>query len=935
MKPTKMMVESINNLIKKYENTPKTIKFDEKKTFEEFIKPLFCFLGWDFSKNSSEVISVNNVSKNKADYIFQIEDIQKFVLKIVPLEENIDDAKWIIPPATYAFNKGITWTIITNFKKIKVLNSEVKGKTPSKMQWFELDYNNFILKDYDRFAYLLKISFERDILDEEGEFFSKKQKKTPVGKQLLEDLLKFSDKLSNNILKNNSTKNLSSEEINEAVHKIMNRLIFMRACGDRGLEQKHLIVNLREWEESKDEKLVRYLRELFDYFEENYGGTIFSHHLCDKLEIDDNILKQVIEGLYISEEKSIQYDFSIIESDVLGAMYEQYLRFLRTEEKEIDIETSFRKDQGIFYTPNFVVDYMIENTLGKLIENKKLNRSKIRILDPACGSGTFLIKAYDFLYANYVKKDKFVQTQISTDIEGGVYSKKVQILKENLFGVDLDKVATEIIQLNLLLKITEKKQHLPILQQNIRHGNSLIENEKYDEFPFKWKEEFHQILNNEKGFDIIIGNPPYVRQEKILPIKSALESNFEVFNGKADLYIYFFERSLKLLKDGGYLAFIVSNKWMKTEYGLNLRTYLKEFFIENIIDFGDTQIFKNATTYPCIIILKKIKKVNREIKACRIDHTNFKPFSKYIDKNSFQINQMELEEPWEIRNPEERKMIKKIRKKATTLENYVGENIHWGIKTGLNKAFVINESKKNELIRQDPKSIEIIKPLLEGKDVHAYSTQFKKKYLIFTRRGVEIEKYPAVKKYLEKFKGKLTPKKNKEEKIGRKPGPYQWYEIQDNIAFYKELEKSKIIYGQFQVRSRFTIDDKGFFVNNANSIITIPDKKLLGILNSKVGWYFIEYFCIPIKGGRQLLWENFKNIPISTKESHLIERWVEKILSLNKNLEENITNQTITNEIKEEIRKIENSIDNEIYKLYDLRPEEIEIIESSIKKTQD
>ena len=305
MKPTKMMVESINNLVEKYENTPKTIKFDEKKTFEEFVKPLFLFLGWDISKNSLEVISVDIVSKNKTDFLFQIDEISKFVLKIVPLEENIDDIKWIIPPATYAFNKGITWTIITNFKKIKVLNSEVKGKTPAKMQWFELNYNEFISKDYERLAYLLKISFERDILDDEGELFSKKQKKTPIDKQLLQNLLKFSDKLSYNISKNNSSKKLSSEEINEAVHKIMNRFIFMRACGDRGLEQKHLIVNLREWEESKKQKLVKYLRVIFDYFEENYGGTIFSQHLCDKLEIKGDILKEVIEGLYTSEEKSI------------------------------------------------------------------------------------------------------------------------------------------------------------------------------------------------------------------------------------------------------------------------------------------------------------------------------------------------------------------------------------------------------------------------------------------------------------------------------------------------------------------------------------------------------------------------------------------------------------------------------------------------------
>ena len=315
-----------------------------------------------------------------------------------------------------------------------------------------------------------------------------------------------------------------------------------------------------------------------------------------------------------------------------------------------------------------------------------------------------MIKAYDFLYENYVKKDKFVQTQISTDIEGGVYSKKVQILKENLFGVDLDEVATEIIQLNLLLKITEKKQHLPILQQNIRHGNSLIEDNNIDPFAFNWKEEFHQILNNEEGFDIIIGNPPYVRQEKIVPIKPTLESNFEVFDGKADLYVYFFERGIRLLKEKGFFAFIVSNKWLKVDYGKKLRPFLSKYFIEEIIDFGDIQIFKGATTYPCIIILKNIKKSNPKMKITLIKSEKFKPFQKYISNNQFFKNQKSLgTKIWSIDDPNSNQIMEQFDKNCITLDQCVKGNVYRGVTTGLNDAFIINENIKNKIIKEDKK----------------------------------------------------------------------------------------------------------------------------------------------------------------------------------------------------------------------------------------
>ncbi|MCE9653237.1 MAG: N-6 DNA methylase [Nitrosarchaeum sp.] len=916
MKPTSNMESFLNGLIKKFNEIPDTSKYDKKKTASEFIIPLFSGLGWEFEGKNPSVIDVTTTSKDRADYSFEIDGITKFVLKIASIDENIDDKKWIVPVTTFAFNKGITWAIITNFKKIKILNSEVKGKTPMQMQFFEITFEEFISK-YDRLAYLLKKSFELDIIDKEAEYFSKKQKKTPIDEQLLEDLLKFSNKLSYDIQKNNSKK-FSIEEIDESVHKILNRLIFIRACGDRRLEQKHLITHLREWEETKDERLVKHLRKIFDYFEENYGGTIFSDHLCDKLEISNSILQEIIEGLYISEDKSIQYDFSIIESDVLGQMYEQYLRFFRTTDIT-NIETE-RKKQGIFYTPRFVVEYIVKNTLGKLIEGKKIDYTKIRILDPACGSGSFLIKAYDFLYHYNIRKDTdFHQTQLSSEIEGGVYSKKVQILKENLFGVDLDKIATEIIQLNLLLKITEKKRHLPILQQNIRHGNSIIEDYNIDPLAFVWKKEFHGVLENEKGFDIIIGNPPYVRQEKLTKIKPYLKENYQTHVGTADLFVYFIEKSLELLKDGGYLGIVVSNKWLKREYGRNLRNFLKDFWIEEIIDFGDLQIFPGATTYPCIIIIKKKHMKNLKIKVCNVKEIP-NNLQNYVEKNKKEFSQKLLtDNSWDLKDQELEKLIDKIIEQTIPLKEIEDNQFYRGVTTGLNEAFVITQEQYYEIIKDDPKSKEIIFPYITGREVKSYNIKWDEKYIIFTRRGIDIDKYPAIKKHLLKFKEKLTPKKNTNS-IGRKPGKYKWFEIQDSTAYWGIFLEKGIVYPDMNTKPNFAINDNNYFPSAALYQIKSNDLWLLSILNSTVIDCYMKKICPYLRGGYYIYKSQYmENVPIPKRKKHEDEiiALTEKLIQLKKE------DSFKTDEIEKKLCQL-------IYDEYDLKQNDIEIIERNI-----
>lgn len=417
--------------------------------------------------------------------------------------------------------------------------------------------------------------------------------------------------LSRNITKLNPSKHLTEEELDESVQRILDRLIFIRNCEDRELEAKTLISSMREWESRGKGHLIKSLREVFASFDKKYNSKIFAKHLCDNLEVDNEVLQQLIRGLYYTKDRffTISYDFSAIDADVLGNIYEQYLSHIlkkTTKRAKLTESRVRRKKQGIYYTPTYIVDYIVRSTLGELLNEKKVDVEKIRVLDPACGSGSFLIKAFDVLNEYYLKNDKdYAQSQLDLKT-GTIFTKKVKILQNNIFGVDLDKQAVEIAQLNLLLKIAEKGHRLPLLEQNIRCGNSLIDDEKLaGDKALKWEEQFKEIIK-EGGFNVVIGNPPYVRQEELSEIKPYLAANYETYQGMADLFVYFFEKELKMLKEDGYFGMIVSNKWLRAGYGKNLRKFLTGFWIEEFIDFGDLRVFSDATIYPCIMIIRKI-----------------------------------------------------------------------------------------------------------------------------------------------------------------------------------------------------------------------------------------------------------------------------------------------------------------------------------------
>lgn len=453
-----------------------------------------------------------------------------------------------------------------------------------------------------------------------------------------------------------------------------------------------------------------------------------------------------------------------------------------------------------------------------------------------------------------------------------------------------------------------------------------IENNQIYENAFEWRFEFPEVLNDDGefvGFDTIIGNPPYIRQEEIKEYKPYFKERFKSFSGTADLFVYFVELGINNLKTNGEFSFIIPNKWMRANYGKPLRTFIQDKKINTITDFGDLPVFEEATTYPCILSLKKSSS-EEVFKALNVEYLEFpKGLTSFFNENAFEVLADELSETgWTLTNSKVQKLLSKLKLKGKTLEEYVEGKIFRGVLTGLNEAFVIDELTRNQLIAEDPKSEEIIKPFLAGRDIKRYQSPKNSKYLIFTRRGIEIDQYPNIKKYLNQFRESLEPKPKNYEGgnwKGRKYGNYKWYEIQDAVDYYAEFEKDKIIYPNILKQPEFLIDDNSFYTNQKCFIITKFNKTFLGILNSNLN-YFLFKSILPMLRGNfyEPSYAYFKSFPIVDTRSQEIEEKVTQILSL-KQLDSGADTSAL-----------EAEIDRLVYQLYDLTNEEIAIVEGSV-----
>jgi hypothetical protein len=392
---------------------------------------------------------------------------------------------------------------------------------------------------------------------------------------------------------------------------------------------------------------------------------------------------------------------------------------------------------------------------------------------------------------------------------------------------------------------------------------------------------------------------------------------------------------------------------MRANYGEPLRRWIKTQRIEEIIDFGDLPVFEGATAYPCIIRIEKDARTipplakggkgGFSFPVTKVTTLHFENLHDYVKDNSFPIVRASLDDNgWALVSEKSQLLMNKIQSLGIPLVDYVKGKIYRGVLTGLNKAFVIDAETRDRLIEEDVKSEEVIKPFLLGKDIKRYEPLKKGRFLIFTRRGIDINQYPAIKEYLSAFREKLIPKPKDwkgDNWKGRKPGSYKWYEIQDAIDYYAEFEKPKIIYPNICKKPEFTFDESSFYTNQKCFIIPSLDKYLLGILNSSVTFYLFRSILPKLRGGfYEPSFVYFKDFPIRTidfnnpseKAIHdKLVSLVDQMLELHKK-KNSLPPSAEREKIEREITITDEKIDEIVYGLYGITEEERKIIEGKV-----
>jgi len=797
---------------------------------------------------------------------------------------------------------------------------------------------------------------------------------------------------------------LSQRDLNFAVQRTIDRIIFLRICEDRGIEEYG---RLRDLKEGKGvyERLVqmyhqadaRYNSGLF-HFRKEKGEAESPDLLTPDLKIDDRVLHEIARRLYYPDSP---YEFSVFSSSILGHVYERFLGKVIVLDKKhkatVEEKPEVRKAGGVYYTPDYISKYIVENTVGKLVENREpKDVSEIRVLDPACGSGSFLLAAYDFLLdwhlRYYLKNDpdaigrkKAAPIFRVVGADGSeswrlTTNEKRRILLNNIYGVDIDQQAVEVTKLSLLLKVLEGESEqtlgsqmallhqrvLPDLGNNIKSGNSLIGPEFYDAVgyaafspderasinAFDWVREFSEVMRG-GGFDVVIGNPPYVRQESISALKRYLAASYISFDSTADLFVYFIERGTQLLREGGRFGVIVSSSILRAAYGTRLRSYLTTATkIESLVDFGGLPVFRDAKdTYVCIPILSKGKQtgLTSVIRPSDLGHEALLQATHHL---AYEVPAGRLEpDGWNLATDSYVRTFEHLLRNGDPLSSVVGDRIFRGVLTGMSAAFEIEAGRREAIITMSPPSAELIHPVLGGQDIRRYHVRGVERYLIVMPNGwtrhqmggpVPSEEtawewlsneHSGLAQHLEGFRAALKKRHDKGE---------FWWELRP-CDYYHVFEGEKIIFPDICKGPRFHLDREGRYFTNTAYALGIADPFLLAVLNSRVFWFAISHISIPLgmRAGQyryRMFFQYMARVPIcridtsspeAVAKRELVIRLVGEMQTLLQTVHGGASTPGEQARHRREIASIDSRLDSLIYDFYNLHPQQIAVIEEA------
>ncbi len=644
--------------------------YNETQVRLEFIDPFFKALGWDIYNEQGNAEAYKDVvheaavkvggSTKAPDYSFRIGGTRKFFLEAKKPSVYIKgDPHPAFQLRRYAWSAKLPLSILTDFEELAIYDCRIRPVQTDKSSNARVMYLTYT--EYaDRWDDLYSL-FSRDaVLKGDFDRFvastTHKRGTAEVDDAFLQEIEAWRDALARSIALRNT--DLSQHEVNFAVGRTIDRIIFLRICEDRGTEEPDRLMTLQN-----GTNIYKRLIDLYHRADEKYNSGLFHFHkerdrptppdeLTLKLAIDDKVLKDIFKGLYYPESP---YEFSVLPADILGQVYEQFLgkviRLTAGHHAKVEDKPEVKKAGGVYYTPTYIVDYIVEHTVGKLLEGKTPRQAaKLRILDPACGSGSFLLGAYQLLLDWH--RDWYIQQLSTVGATRRVAQKKAspiyqvgeneyrlttaerkRILLNNIYGVDIDSQAVEVTKLSLLLKVLEgesaetinhniqlfHERALPDLASNIKCGNSLIapdfyhgqqislldEEERHRINVFDWEAEFPEIMKN-GGFNAVIGNPPYGFHEiHTVPVKQYFRDNLISSKGSFEHYFLFYERSLNLLREKGQHGFIVPVTWLTIPSARSLREFvLKNFSIKTIAWLPEL-VFQSAQVNTLVSVIAK------------------------------------------------------------------------------------------------------------------------------------------------------------------------------------------------------------------------------------------------------------------------------------------------------------------------------------------
>lgn len=877
----------------------------EEQYQEGFLRDLFVdVMGYTINPNPDWNLTTelkNERDSKKADGAVIVDSIPRMVIELKSV--NTKDLRTVEAQAFGYRNshEGVRYVVISNFERLRFyIDNTVDYE---EFHLFTLSREEFtllwMLLAYENVKNNLPLRLRETSLVKEQD----------ISELLYKDYAAFKRDLFSDMRERNPQ--FAPLLLFRKSQKLMDRLLFILFAEDRGLIPPNTITYINNnWERynaQQEEFGIGDQRPLYDFYKGIFnnlhrgnkdifaynGGLFYPDEVLDNITLSSELLlshTRVLTG----------YDFGTeVDVNIMGHIFEHSLAEIEEVTAALSsgtpVSTDKRSKDGIFYTPSFITRYMVQSTLGQLMESRRpqspganLSGKKktsaisewesyrawlldLTICDPACGSGAFLNAALERLMEEHRLIDETLafirgETLIISDIENS-------ILERNLYGVDINEESVEIAKLSLWLRTAQKGRKLSTLSSNIRVGNSLIDSPEHaPDNAFNWQQNFPHVFAK-GGFDIILGNPPYVALQTMREQSEVYAKlGYESFDKNGDLYCLFTERAYNLLKPGGSLTFIMPNKWMLTDYGKGLRSFMSRTGLRQIINFGDVQFFRDATTYVCVFHTQNAEPADT-VQALTLNRKTYHgDFLAEIPAGLAPYpNSAFGHEPWIIRPQEHTAVLSKMQQHAALATQPI--EIYRGVLTGLNEAFFIDDATRNALIEQDPRSEEIIKPMLRGRDIAAWTNRGEPEWLINPHNGIpqeniepiDINSYPAIKTHLDSFWPKLAKRTDK----GNTP-----YNLRSCVYLNKFFEP-KIIYSEITSQFPFMFDESGLFVNNKCFIMnsTEQDREymlaLTAIFNSNAAKLWIWYNCPELQGGtREIRKVYFEKFPVPDFTEH-------------------------------------------------------------------